>query len=181
MNHQSTEEHSSVLLLADLCRALGKDFQGSGCIVSCVPSSRNLATADALNSWSGNTLFSTSWEENFVSCLLHSQIVDLESALAYTVLVNQTAIHAMPEIIRSTSSALLKAATGQKDASISVTNHPLPTLSHEVSIEVSRETGEGFCSHLPAFPHRLLACLWLTLNIWLYSFCPAYHTKHRED
>ena len=95
--------------------------------------------------------------------------MDLESALAYTVLVNQTAIHAMPEIIRSTSSALLKAATGQKDASISVTNHPLPTLSHEVSIEVSRETGEGFCSHSPAFSHRLLACLCLTLNICLGS------------
>ena len=70
------------------------------------------------------------------------QIVDISNALSFTILVNQTAFHAISEILRSVSSALLKSATGNMDATISVTNYPLPTLSHEVTIEVSRESGE---------------------------------------
>ena len=69
------------------------------------------------------------------------QILGPEQPVIYTLLVNQTAMHALPAAINSMSSALLRAVTGDKDARLSVTNYPLPTLSHERSIEVSRQTG----------------------------------------
>lgn len=77
--------------------------------------------------------------------------MDLNQSVDYTILVNQTAIHAMPAIINSVSSALLRTALGQHDANLPITNHPLPTLSHEVSIEVSREIGEALFAFFSSF------------------------------
>ena len=69
------------------------------------------------------------------------QILSPEQPVTYTVLVNQTATHAVPAALNSVHNALLRALTGDPQATIAVTNHPMPTLSHEAAIEVSRETG----------------------------------------
>ena len=56
-------------------------------------------------------------------------------------MANQTATHAVPAVLNSLSSALLRAVTGDQSAGIAVTNHPLATLAGEKAIAVSRETG----------------------------------------
>ena len=93
--------------------------------------------------------FVIGWE---LSALASSQVADVrlwslvqilspEQPVTYTVLVNQTATHAVPAALNSVHNDLLKALTGNPQARITVTNHPMPTLSHEAAIEVSRETG----------------------------------------
>jgi hypothetical protein len=72
------------------------------------------------------------------------QILAEGQAVSYTVLVNQTATHAVPAVLNSVSAALLRGVLGDAGAQLPVTNHPLPTLSREAAIAVSRETGERF-------------------------------------
>lgn len=74
--------------------------------------------------------------------LLSLQVLTSEESASFTVMANQTATHAVPAIINSLSSALLRAVTGDQDASIAVNNHPLATLAGEKAIAVSRETGK---------------------------------------
>ena len=98
------------------------------------------------------------------------QILAPEQPVMYTILVNQTAMHALPAAINSMSSALLRAVTGDKNARLSVINHPLPTLSHERSIEVSRQTGGLLGFYSLGFWQGLL----LQFRIW-QAFCkPPY-------
>lgn len=69
------------------------------------------------------------------------QVLSPNSAASFTVLVNQTATHAVPTVLNSLSSALLRAVTEDPAARLTVTNHPLPTLTTEQAISVSRDTG----------------------------------------
>ena len=66
-------------------------------------------------------------------CLV-SQIVDIDQALNFTVLVNQSAAHAIPAVLNSISSALLGSADKHADVRLSVTNHPLPILQNEAKV-----------------------------------------------
>lgn len=80
------------------------------------------------------------------SCQTHQkrrwlQILTRGQAVSYTVLVNQTATHAVPAVLNSVGAALLRAVVGDTGAQLPVNNHPLPTLSGEAAIAVSRETG----------------------------------------
>lgn len=61
--------------------------------------------------------------------------------VAYTVLLNQTAIHGVPAALNAANSALLRAWTGRGSASIRLDNHPLPTLSNEDTVRVNQMSG----------------------------------------
>ena len=69
------------------------------------------------------------------------QVLDASIPVQYTILVNQTATHAIPAALNAANTALLRAATGRADANISVVNYPLPTLTHEAAIQVSQAAG----------------------------------------
>lgn len=62
--------------------------------------------------------------------------------VAYTLLLNQTAIHGVPAAINAANSALLRAFTGNANASMRVTNYPLPTVSDEDAVKVSQMSGK---------------------------------------
>lgn len=61
--------------------------------------------------------------------------------VAYTILLNQTAIHGVPAAINAANTALLRAFTGNATASMRVTNYPLPTVSNEDAVKVSQMSG----------------------------------------
>ena len=67
--------------------------------------------------------------------------------VAYTLLLNQTAIHGVPAAINAANSALLRAFTGNANASMRVTNYPLPMVSDEDAVKVSQMSGK--CGTLP--------------------------------
>ena len=73
--------------------------------------------------------------------------------VAYTLLLNQTAIHGVPAAINAANSALLRAFTGNANASMRVTNYPLPTVSDEDAVKVSQMSGKRGRS-----PGRLTLC-----------------------
>jgi hypothetical protein len=62
--------------------------------------------------------------------------------VAYTILLNQTAIHGVPAAINAANTALLRAFTGNGNASMRVTNYPLPTVSNEDAVKVSQMSGK---------------------------------------
>ena len=61
--------------------------------------------------------------------------------VAYTALLNQTAIHGLPATLNAANTALLRARTGQANATIRLTNHPLPTVSSEDTVKVNQMSG----------------------------------------
>lgn len=63
--------------------------------------------------------------------------------VAYTILVNQTAIHGVPAALNAANTALLRAFTGNANASMQVTNHPLPTVASEDAVKVSQMSGKS--------------------------------------
>lgn len=77
-------------------------------------------------------------------CLV-SQIVDIDQALNFTVLVNQSASHAIPAVLNSISSALLRSADKHADVRLSVTNHPLPILPNEAKVATDVLQSESLC------------------------------------
>lgn len=62
--------------------------------------------------------------------------------MAYTILLNQTAIHGVPAALNAANTALLRAFTGNANASMRVTNYPLPTVSNEDAVKVSQMSGK---------------------------------------
>ena len=85
---------------------------------------------------------SHSYSMKLLQGTLSYQVLTPGQPASFTVMANQTATHAVPAILNSLSSALLRAITGDQDASIAVNNHPLATLAGEKAIAVSRETGK---------------------------------------
>ena len=71
------------------------------------------------------------------------QLFTGNASLAYTLMVNQTALHGLPGAINSMNSALLRAITGNIAGAIITTSHPLPTLPDEVSVKVSQLSGQA--------------------------------------
>lgn len=67
--------------------------------------------------------------------------------MAYTVLLNQTAIHGVPAALNAANTALLRAFTGNANASMRVTNHPLPTVASEDAVKVSQMSGKFQADH----------------------------------
>ena len=63
------------------------------------------------------------------------------AAVAYTVLVNQTAIHGVPTALNAANQALLRAFTGQPSASIRLVNQPLPMVQGEDALVVNQMSG----------------------------------------
>lgn len=82
------------------------------------------------------------------------QILSAARPCEFTVLANQTAIHAIPAALNAMSTALLKAVTGNENARLSITNFPLPTLPGEAAIKQSRQQGERALSLAPVVSHR---------------------------
>jgi hypothetical protein len=63
-------------------------------------------------------------------------------AFRYAVLVNQTAVHALPAALNQAHSALLRLVTGDPGAGIDATLHPLPAAAGDVDARVSELSGE---------------------------------------
>ncbi len=61
--------------------------------------------------------------------------------MEYTVLLNQTAIHGVPAALNAANTALLRAFTGDVNASIRAVNHPLPTVRNEDAVKVEQMSG----------------------------------------
>lgn len=56
-------------------------------------------------------------------------------------LLNQTAIHGVPAALNAVNTALLRAFTGDVNASIRAVNHPLPTVRNEDAVKVEQMSG----------------------------------------
>lgn len=69
------------------------------------------------------------------------QILTGAQAVGLTLLANQSTPHALPTALNAATTALLRAATGDGSAGIKIANHPMPTLVHEASVQLSRATG----------------------------------------
>ena len=66
-------------------------------------------------------------------------------AFRYAVLVNQTAVHALPAALNQAHSALLRLVTGDPGAGIDATLHPLPAAAGDIDARVSELSGESPC------------------------------------
>ena len=114
--------------------------------------------------------------------MLSCQVLTPGQTATFTVLANQTATHAVPAILNSLSSALLRAVTGDQDASIAVNNHPLATLAGEKAIAVSprnRQASQGGSRNGIVFycTLREICCMYLSLQFkWTHRHykCKVY-------
>lgn len=114
------------------------------------------------------------------------QLFNGNATLAYTLMVNQTALHGLPGAINSMNSALLRAITGNIAGAIITTSHPLPTLPDEVSVKVSQLSGQALrvARHVldpcqaPLLPQNWASACCTMFLMWLQHWI---HSEHSEQ
>lgn len=70
------------------------------------------------------------------------QVLAAGGSVSYTVMFNTTATHGLPAALNAASNALLRSIRSpSSEKSISVANHPMPTLHDEAAVKFSKVAG----------------------------------------